>query len=337
MENPSNFSDLYKSHAIRSKESRQSERRSELLEKQKRKREDFVDNLRCIDSTKKKAFGEPKSSNQHFRLQLSEWLLELPDDLTKWYIRPCPKGQRCLIIATNGKTCMYNKYGAFLKTFHSMLPGCGRSKRDDLTVLDCVYVPNEKVFFILDVIVYNSLDLSDCEAEFRLYWIEGKVQEDNLNIVNDRNAHAFEMVGKVDCGDVEAFNELVTVHPIWSNDSPQLDGFLFYHKESAYIQGSTPLVGWLFSFMLPEIFNLPTFNGCFMVEKPSNYKNYMAFIEEFDQMEKSKKKPRNKTRTTPMDTIETIETGDESNSNIVKDTMRLELDLDLDELDEIHG
>lgn len=334
MEASSNFSDLYKSHSIRSKESHQSERRNDLLEKQKRKREDFVDNLRCIDSSKKKVFREPKSLKQHFRLQLSEWLLEIPDNLSKWYIRPCPKGQRCLIIATNGKTCMYNKYGAFIKTFHSMLPGCCRSKRDDLTVLDCVYIPNEKVFFILDVIVYNNLDLIDCEAEFRLYWIEGKVLEDNLNIVNVRNEHAFEMVGKVNCDDFEAFNELVTVHSIWSNDSRQLDGFLFYHKESAYIQGSTPLVGWLFAFMLPEIFNLPTFNGCFMDEKPSNYTNYMAFIEEFNQKQKSKKKTKNKMHSTPMDTIETIETGDESNSDIIEDSMRLELNLD--ELGEIH-
>lgn len=335
METASNFSDLYKSHSIRSKESRQSERRNELLEKQKRKREDLVDNLRCIDSTKKKVFRESKSSNQHFRLQLSEWLLKIPNDLSKWYVRPCPKGQRCLIIATNGKTCMYNKYGAFIKTFRSMLPGSCRSKRDDLTVLDCVYVPNEKTFFILDVIVYNNLDLSECEAEFRLYWIEGKVQEDNLDIVNDRYEHAFKMVRKIDCSNFGAFNELVTAHPIWSNDSPQLDGFLFYHKESAYIQGSTPLVGWLFAFMLPEIFNLPTFNGNFMDEKPSNYKNYMTFIEEFDQKQKSNRKRRNKMRTTPMDTIETIETGDESNSDIITDTMRLELELD--ELDEIHG
>lgn len=335
METPSNFSDLYKSHSNRSRESRQSERRNELLDKQKRKRENFVDNLRCIDSSKKKVFREAKSSNQYFKLQLSEWLLEMPDDLTKWYIRPCPKGQRCLIIATNGKTCMYNKYGAFIKTFHSMLPGSCRSKKDDLTVLDCVYVPDEKLFFILDVIVYNNLDLSDCEAEFRLFWIEGKFQEDNLNVVNDRNEHAFEMIGKVDCGDLEAFNQFVMVHPIWSNDSPPLDGFLFYHKESAYMQGSTPLVGWLFSFMLPEIFHLPMFNIRFMDEKPSDYKNYMTFIEEFDQKQKSKRKPRHKMRTTPMDIIETIEMDDESNSNIIKDTMRLELDLD--ELDEIHG
>lgn len=335
METPSNFSDLYKSQSIRSKESRQSERRNELLEKQKRKRENFVDNLRCIDLSKKNVFRQPKSSNQHFMLQLSEWLLEMPDDLSKWYIRPCPKGQRCLIIATNGKTCMYNKYGAFIKTFNSMLPGCCQSKMDDLTVLDCVYVSNQRVFFILDVIVYNNLDLSDCEAEFRLYWIEGKVQEDNLNIINDHNEYAFEMVGKVDCGDFDAFNELVTVHPIWSNDNPQLDGFLFYHKESAYIQGSTPLVGWLFSFMLPEIFNLPTFNDCFMDKKPTNYKNYMAFIKDFDQKQKSKRKPRTKTRTTPMDTMETIEMADESNNDVIKNTMRLELELN--EIDECHG
>ena len=35
--------------------------------------------------------------------------------------------------------------------------------------------------------------------------------------------------------------------------SVQLDGVLFYHKESHYTHGNTPLVGWLKGYMFPEI------------------------------------------------------------------------------------
>jgi len=33
----------------------------------------------------------------------------------------------------------------------------------------------------------------------------------------------------------------------------QIDGLLFYHNESHYLPGRTPLVGWLKAFMLPDI------------------------------------------------------------------------------------
>lgn len=32
---------------------------------------------------------------------------------------------------------------------------------------------------------------------------------------------------------------------------------LFYHKETHYTSGSTPLVGWLKTYMLPEILGVP--------------------------------------------------------------------------------
>lgn len=36
----------------------------------------------------------------------------------------------------------------------------------------------------------------------------------------------------------------------------QVDGLLFYHKQTHYTPGSTPLVGWLRPYMLPEILGL---------------------------------------------------------------------------------
>lgn len=37
---------------------------------------------------------------------------------------------------------------------------------------------------------------------------------------------------------------------------PQVDGLLFYHKQTHYTPGSTPLVGWLRPYMVPEILGL---------------------------------------------------------------------------------
>lgn len=43
---------------------------------------------------------------------------------------------------------------------------------------------------------------------------------------------------------------------IHSLSCPQVDGLLFYHKQTHYTPGSTPLVGWLRPYMVPEILGL---------------------------------------------------------------------------------
>ncbi|KRY51412.1 Snurportin-1 [Trichinella britovi] len=46
------------------------------------------------------------------------------------------------------------------------------------------------------------------------------------------------------------------VEKCWQFTCP-VDGFLFYHKQSMYTPGSTPLVGWLKPFMLGDILKIP--------------------------------------------------------------------------------
>lgn len=41
--------------------------------------------------------------------------------------------------------------------------------------------------------------------------------------------------------------------PLFKNDTPILDGLLFYHKFAHYTSGVTPLVGWLYPFMVNEV------------------------------------------------------------------------------------
>ena len=43
------------------------------------------------------------------------------------------------------------------------------------------------------------------------------------------------------------------------NDMPfqaEVDGILFYHKETHYTHGPTPLIGWLKPFMMKEILGI---------------------------------------------------------------------------------
>jgi snurportin-1 len=51
--------------------------------------------------------------------------------------------------------------------------------------------------------------------------------------------------------------------------SVALDGLLFYHKEAFYTSGVTPLVTWLKTYMLPEVFGMNVPES--LDEKPSSY------------------------------------------------------------------
>ncbi|EDW31086.1 GL12827 [Drosophila persimilis] len=168
----SNYQDLYKKSLDRGEQ--QKLRQQELLKQQKLRRQQVQDDARPINKTEesptkqhRKQRGKDKGTP--FRLQLSEWLRNKPDNLVEWLLVPCPVGKRCMVIATNGKTKVYNKAG--------------------------------KQFMTLQ--------------------------------------------------------EILQKHPIWTENQPKLDGFLFYHKEASYVCGTTPLVCWLFSYMLPDVLDLP--------------------------------------------------------------------------------
>lgn len=317
--------DLYKSQCIRSKEYRQSERRRELLEIQKQRRTDLMDEHRSIEPLKK-LFRKPKHAKQSGiknQLMLSEWMKELPDDIENWYIKPCPKGTRVLVIAVDGTTRMFNKYGAFMKRFRSELPGDHRNRPDLLTIVDCIYADNSKEFYVLDVLAYGQQALTDCEAEFRFFWIESQIRETGLDQVTDHNEYPFRIIEKCSCGNEMALNEFLSKYPIWPNNQPELDGFLFYHKEASYVHGTTPLVGWLFAFMIPEFLNVPYLNENYLTDKPADYVSCANFIKQFDEQLREKKMNRKNRRVERMDD-ETTEENDDGTTAVIKQAMELE-------------
>lgn len=322
-------SELYKSRDIHNREYRQSERRHALLEIQKQRRNELMDEHRSIEPLKKIFRSKSRHPSKYTKIRnqhmLSEWLKEVPDDIEKWFIKPCPKGTRVLVVAVDGTTQVFNKYGAFMKRFRSELPGDGRKKETSLTILDCIYVKNMEHFFVLDVLAYGNQSMTDCDAEFRFFWIESQIRESNLDQVSKRNEYPFRIIEKYKCGDEMAFNEFLSKWPIWTDNQPELDGFLFYHSEASYVSGTTPLVGWLFSYMIPELFSVPFFNEQFLTDKPADYENYIVFMKQFDENIEKKRKNRRNRRSTEHMIEESYDAG-EVNEHSIEDIDRNETD-----------
>lgn len=327
--------DLYKSQGVHSKEYRQSERRHAMLEIHKQRRNELLDKHRRIEPLKK-IFCKPRHP-KHLKiknqLMLSEWLKEVPNDIEKWFLKPCPKGNRVLVIAVDGTTQVFHQYGAFMRRFSSELPGGrkgGRKWRESLTVLDCVYIPNLDEYYVLDALAYGNQALTECEAEFRFYWIESQISELKLDEVTQHNHYVFRVIEKCNCGDNVMLNDFLSKYPIWPNNEPKLDGFLFYHGEASYVNGETPLVGWLFDFMIPEVFDVPLLNVNYLMDKPADYLNYLAFMKQFDENLGQKRRNRRKQRIERMQEGEDEQERNEPDGNgavsIIKQTMELEND-----------
>lgn len=330
--------DLYKSRGLHTKEYLQSERRHALLELQRQHRNESLDQHRSIEPLKKvwKKIIHRRHHRTHHnekypaiknQIMLSEWLKELPDDIENWYIKPCPKGTRVLVIADDGMTRVFNKYGAFMRQFHTEFPGDSRNRHNSMTILDCIYATELNEYFVLDVLAYGSQALTDCEAEFRFFWLESQMAESQFDQITENHEYPFRIIEKVSCADEMGFNQLFARHPIWPNNQPELDGFLFYHKEASYVHGKTPLVGWLFGFMIPELFTVPFINENYLSEKPADYVNYITYMKKFDEdLCNQRKMRRNKIHHDhPMD-----DSGDQESINDNNDISN-----DIDEMDSI--
>lgn len=336
MSTKSDLSELYKNRNTCNPTHRQSERRANLLKEQKRQRNQAVDTLRGIkefvqeldchnaSNVKQKRHTENPYKNQ---LQQSEWLMEKPDDIHNWYMVPCPKGKRCLLVATKGRTKVFDKYGCYLREFHSKLPG-DHGQRQLTTILDCVYIDESKKYYILDVLAYGNQDMSQCDVSFRFYWIQSKIVEEDLPVVDQHNDYSLSPLNTYDCADELQIELCLSNFPMWENNQPPLDGLLFYHKESSYVHGTTPLVGWMLAFMVPEILHSASVNTEYLCDRPIDYTNYLDFINKFDadallRKKRNKKRSFNKRNSNRMD----METSEDPNSvdAIVMGEQQLEL------------
>uniref|UniRef100_A0A8C5TR54 Snurportin-1 n=1 Tax=Malurus cyaneus samueli TaxID=2593467 RepID=A0A8C5TR54_9PASS len=189
------------------------------------------------------------------QLMLSEWLVDVPSDLEQeWVVVVCPVGKRALVVASRGTTAAYTKSGFCVNRFPSLLPGGNRhnSISDKVySILDCIYNEAKQTYYILDVMCWRGHPVYDCQTDFRFFWLSSKIQEEEgLGEKSRINPYKFVGLQNFPCSSDSLCELLATDFPF------EVDGLLFYHKQTHYTPGSTPLVGWLRPYMVPEILGL---------------------------------------------------------------------------------
>ena len=181
------------------------------------------------------------------QVMLPDWMLEAPDALReKWLVAPRPQGQRCLVLASAGKTMSRLKTGKLLHVFQSVLPngaagrGAGRIGGQDATVLDCIFVEETGCYFICDVMSWKGHPLFECAVEFRFFWLRQKLQEDAPHLSQQDPAHnpyPLHLLPWFCCdpqGLEAAYRSLAVPFT--------RDGLQFIHRDSHYAIGLTPLM-----------------------------------------------------------------------------------------------
>ncbi|XP_075391855.1 snurportin-1 [Tenrec ecaudatus] len=249
----------------------QGERRRRLLELQKSKRLDFVNHARRLaeddwagmeseeEEEEKKDdeemdvdLGKKLPKRYANQLMLSEWLIDVPTDLgQEWILVVCPVGKRALIVASRGSTSAYTKSGYCVNRFPSLLPGGNRrnsATAKDYTILDCIYSEVNQTYYVLDVMCWRGHPVYDCQTDFRFYWMHSKLPEEG-GLGEKTKLNPFKFVGlkNFPCTPESLCKVLTMDFPF------EVDGLLFYHKQTHYSPGSTPLVGWLRPYMVSDV------------------------------------------------------------------------------------
>uniref|UniRef100_A0A8C2CAR7 Snurportin-1 n=1 Tax=Cyprinus carpio TaxID=7962 RepID=A0A8C2CAR7_CYPCA len=248
----------------------QSERRRRFLELQKEKRLNYVNHARRLadgdwtgaDSEDEEEDEEKKSQRQlensadeegmeieqrkklpkHYanQLMLSEWLVDVPADLSSdWLMVVCPVGKRSLVVASKGSTSSYTKSGYCVNRFPSLIPG--GTRQNSAVGKGLIYI-------------YTT--------EFRFYWLQSKVEEaEGLSEISKINPFRFVSLNSISCSTESIQTALAHEYNF------SVDGLLFYHKETHYTPGSTPLVGWLRPYMVADILGIEV-PQCPLTSKP---------------------------------------------------------------------
>lgn len=176
--------------------------------------------------------------DEQFREQLMipEILVdEFPDDLEeKWICVPYPTGRRCLVVASNSRTCCRLRDGSLHSSFQSFLPGGSRSANPkEYCVLDCILLESSFTFHVLDIMAWKSNLYYNCEAEFRSYWLQSKFSEESdLGIICKQNPFRFLALEHF-ASDLQTLKKLNTT---------QNQNFFLYHRGGHYALGESPLM-----------------------------------------------------------------------------------------------
>ncbi|KAL1517611.1 hypothetical protein ABEB36_001352 [Hypothenemus hampei] len=287
----SEFAHLYKNYG-KGPDLSQQERRNVLLKDQKESRHRIVDTHRDFSKVflddESDNIGETSNEQQceemevdrensikrehSFFLMRSEWFTEVPPDLEdNWLVKLAPDGFRVLLIAKKNKTTLVNERGKVLM-LKTHLPGGGLSRIRGLTVLDCIYSKTMKKIFILDCLYWNTMSMLDSETTFRFYWLKNQFDE-TTKLTETNKPHKLEAILFF-----PAEKSLIQ-QKVFESPPEYCSGVVFYHKELQYIFKQTPLLGWLYSYMLPEKLGIDIPNEI-LQRMPKGYQCLEKYLEE---------------------------------------------------------
>ncbi|KAK7021309.1 hypothetical protein SK128_003971 [Halocaridina rubra] len=288
--------------------SSQEERRKKVLEARREARYDLIAHLRSIEETALPSEDDssdgmecdqdsvcyrPPRKYRNF-LMLSEWLVDVPNNFaTEYFAVPCPVGKRTLIVSGRGKTCAYTRSGYKLNQFPSLLPGGSRRYGSgEYAMLDCIYSQSNKTYYILDVMCWVNQSVIGCDTFFRFEWLKARSNEaaEGIGEISRLNPFRFKRLPYYDCSPETLTNLLNGDGMPFSVD---LDGVLFYNRNSHYTHGPTPLVGWLKAFMFPEILGINAAEK-YQAERPAKYTNLSNHIQYAKELKEERMQERKK-------------------------------------------
>lgn len=121
----------------------------------------------------------------------------------------------------------------------------------------------------------------------RFFWLKSKLDEvPELRIINQRVNFRFMLIeyfpAHIPLLQEHLFNSFVV-----NENELNIDGVLFYHKEGHYVFGNSPLVGWLRTFMLPEMLNIDV-PSIHLQNKPEDYESLQEYLNSLKKKKKSK-------------------------------------------------
>lgn len=264
------------------------EKRETFLQEQKEKRHQATDKNRQFDIFIKTLHDDGtefmeceqlpnKEKKFKFSLMKTEWFLDVPHDLEeKWLVKCVPTGFRVMLVSRNRRTICYSSKKRSILTLKSNFSGGGGiDVHNGTTVLDCIYNKETNTIFVLDCLCWNNMSMIDSDAEFRFFWLKSKFI-DNLELSYCKK-FKFVLIDYILAH--RALIQDVMFSSLQVNDSKYYyDGIVFYHKESHYCFGDTPLVGWLASYMLTELLNIDV-SPEHLVKRPEDYSNVQIYIQ----------------------------------------------------------
>ncbi|KAI8925776.1 hypothetical protein BC831DRAFT_426430 [Entophlyctis helioformis] len=186
--------------------------------------------------TRRTAFPKPQVFME------AEWLADIPEDFeSAWLAVVVPRGERCLLISSRGRTVSRRADGTRIDMFLSCLPGGSYAavspRQSKPCILDCFYVPSTQTYHVLDILCWNGNHVDECDTEFRFFWLQTKLAEADVARVAQANQRSIVPLAVRTCSRPDLRDAVAR-----AEQDAFAAGMLLYNKQCVYCTGeSTPL------------------------------------------------------------------------------------------------